>query len=228
MNALVLGRGKTGSLVAEVARQRGHSVAVWTSADNPNASALTNERLKNIDVVVDFTTPQAVIANIEACAHAGRNMVVGTTGWYGEISTVRKLVEQIGIGLVYGSNFSVGVNLFFEVARTAAKALGRGYEGRITEIHHTQKKDAPSGTAVVLNKVVEQASGRALEITSLREGDVVGTHVLTLESANDRITLSHEAHSRRGFAEGAVLAAEWLAGRKGFYDFRDVFREMKP
>lgn len=228
MNLLVLGRGKTGSLVAEIARERGHAVTALAGSDNPNASALTSERLKNVDVVVDFTTPHSVISNIEACTRAGRNIVVGTTGWYGEIAAVRQLVEQSAIGFIYGSNFSVGVNLFFEMARSAAIALDHAYEGRITEIHHTKKKDAPSGTAVVLNKVVEQASGRALAITSLREGDVVGTHVLTLESANDRITLSHVAHSRRGFAEGAVLAAEWLAGRKGFYDFRDVFREMKP
>lgn len=227
MNVLVLGRGKTGSLVADVARERGHSVSVLASGDNPNGTALSTERLHKIDVVIDFTAPNAVVANIQACARAGRNMVVGTTGWYGEIAAVRPVVEQSGIGFVYGSNFSVGVNLFFEVARAAASALHHGYDGRITEIHHTHKKDAPSGTAVVLSKVVEQASGRALPITSLREGDVVGTHVLTLDSGNDRIVLSHEAHSRRGFAEGAVLAAEWLAGRKGFYDFRDIFREMK-
>jgi len=227
MNLLLLGRGKTGSLVAEVAEQRGHRVTVLGSADNLGNAALVPERLQDIDVVIDFTTPDAVLGNIESCTRARNNMVVGTTGWYGEISAVRHLVHESGIGFIYGSNFSIGVNLFFEFARSAAAALNHGYEGHITEIHHTHKKDAPSGTAVVLKEVVTRASGRLLPIQSVREGDVVGTHLVTFESSNDRITLSHEAQSRRGFAEGAVLAAEWLSGKKGFFDFREVFREMK-
>ncbi|HVO80106.1 MAG TPA: dihydrodipicolinate reductase C-terminal domain-containing protein [Terriglobales bacterium] len=226
MNILVLGRGKTGSLVAEVARQRGHSVHVVHAAENPQGKALTAARLANIDAVIDFTTPAAVIPNIEACIRAKRNIVVGTTGWYEDLSKVRKLVEDGGIGFLYASNFSVGVNLFFDVARAAAAALQHQYFGQIFERHHAQKKDAPSGTAVALQKVIKDASQTELEITSFREGDVVGMHEVVLGSPNDTIYLCHDAKSRRSFAEGAVRAAEWLAGKKGLFDFKDVWREL--
>lgn len=227
LNLLILGRGKTGALVAEVARGRAHQVLALGSIENPEARALTREFLKSFDVVIDFTTPQCVLANIEACAKAGASLVVGTTGWYGEIERVREVVEESGIGLVFGGNFSIGVNLFFEIARSAAAAVAHGYEGRILERHHVHKKDAPSGTAVVLRNVVKDASGAELLITSEREGEVVGYHELILDSVADTITLSHNAKSRRGFAEGAVRAAEWLVGRKGFYDFRDVWRDLR-
>ena len=127
---------------------------------------------------------------------------------------------------MFGANFSYGVNLFFQIARAAAPALQHGYAGHITERHHIHKKDAPSGTAVALQRVVAEACGSQVEITSEREGDVMGVHVLELESGGDRIVLSHEVKSRRTFAEGAVLAAEWIAGRTGFYDFKDIFRQL--
>jgi 4-hydroxy-tetrahydrodipicolinate reductase len=226
MQICVLGRGKTGSLVASVAEQRGHRVRVLSAADNPHGSALTAGNLEGVDVIVDFTTPHAILENIEACVGAGRNMVVGTTGWYDEIPKVRRWVEQKGTGFLYAANFSVGVNLFFEVARTAAAALEHQYFGQIFERHHAQKKDAPSGTAVALQKVIADASRTELEITSFREGDVVGMHELTLDSPNDTIYLCHDAKSRRGFAEGAVRGAEWLTGKKGFFDFRSVWKEL--
>jgi 4-hydroxy-tetrahydrodipicolinate reductase len=153
-------------------------------------------------------------------------MVVGTTGWYDEAPKVREWVKQNGTGFLYAANFSVGVNLFFEIARTASAALQHQYFGQIFERHHVQKKDAPSGTAVMLQKLVADCSGTELEITSFREGEVVGMHELTLDSPNDTIYLCHDAKSRRGFAEGAVRAAEWLAGKKGFYDFKDVWKEL--
>lgn len=226
MNLLLLGKGKTGSLVAEVARERGHQVRALTASDNPGGMALVRENLRGVDVVIDFTTPTAVVENIAACARAGATMVVGTTGWYGELPRIRDLVEKSGIGFLYASNFSVGVNVFFDVAQAAAAALGQGYSGAIEERHHVQKKDKPSGTAAVLQRTLKEKSGVELEITSVREGDIVGTHIITLRSAGDTITLAHEAHSRRGFAEGAVRAAEWLAGKKGFFDFKDVWRQM--
>ena len=188
---------------------------------------MTEECLAAVDVVIDFTSPQAVFDNIKACVRAGKNMVVGTTGWYDEMSVVRELVAKNQCGFLYGANFSIGVNLFFEVARTAAAALEHQYFGKIFERHHAQKKDAPSGTAVALRKLVTEASGGTeLEITSLREGDVVGMHELTLDSPNDTIYLCHDAKSRHGFAEGAVKAAEWLAGKKGFFDFKDVWKQL--
>jgi 4-hydroxy-tetrahydrodipicolinate reductase len=228
MNILLLGRGKTGSLVAEVARQRGHAVQVVGAAENVDCSALTAEKLRNVDVVIDFTNPSCIIANIEACVAAGKNMVVGTTGWHAEADRIRNLVESHGTGLVYAANFSIGVNLFLEAARAAAVALRHEYSGQIFERHHIQKKDAPSGTAIAIQRVIREASGQdeQLEITSFREGDVVGMHEVILESAADRIYLCHDAKSRQGFAGGAVRAAEWLAGTKGFYDFNEVWRQL--
>jgi 4-hydroxy-tetrahydrodipicolinate reductase len=228
MNILVLGRGKTGSLVADVARERGHHVTVLGASENSKASALTTEKLAPIDVAIDFTVPTAVLGNVEACVRAKKSVVVGTTGWYSETERIRRMVEDpgCGIGLVFGANFSIGVNLFFDVARSAAKALQHQYFGQIFERHHAQKKDAPSGTAIMLQRIVQDSAGTEIEITSFREGDVVGMHELVLDSPSDRIYLCHDAKSRRGFAEGAVRAAEWLAGKKGFFDFKDVWRQL--
>ncbi len=226
MNLLILGRGKTGSLIADLARERQHTVQPIGASENQDCSALTPEKLRNVDVVIEFTTPHSVVANIEACVKAGKNMVVGTTGWYSELEHVHALVERHQTGLVFSANFSVGVNLFFEVARSAAAALRHGYSGQIFERHHAHKQDAPSGTALALRNIIHQAGGSELEITSFREGDVAGMHEITLESGADKIYLCHDAKSRRGFAEGAVRAAEWLAGKKGFYDFKDVWRQL--
>jgi len=228
MNLLLLGRGKTGSLVAEVAADRKHHTRTVGSKENAGGGALTLEQLSNIDVVIDFTAPHCVLANIEACVRAGKNMVVGTTGWHKEIDRVRALVDQHKTGFVYAANFSVGVNLFLDIARAAAAALHHDYSGQIFERHHVHKKDAPSGTAIAIQRVVRDAAPTHdnLEITSFREGEVVGLHEVVFESPADRIYLCHDAKSRRGFAEGAVAAAEWLVGKKGFYDFKDVWREL--
>jgi 4-hydroxy-tetrahydrodipicolinate reductase len=226
VHILLLGRGKTGALVEEVARERGHQPAVLCSSDNLHAKALTAEKLSAADIVIDFTAPHAVVENIEACAKLKKNIVVGTTGWYEEIARVRTVIEESGIGFLYGPNFSIGVNLFFEVARAAAAALRHDYQGQIFERHHATKKDAPSGTAIMLQKSVREAAGTELEITSFREGTVVGMHELVLNSPDDTIYLCHDAKSRRGFAEGAVRAAEWLVGKKGFFEFKDVWRGL--
>ena len=228
MTLLILGRGKTGSLVAEVATERKHNIAIAGARENASNAALTKEKLRHIDVVIDFTTPHCVLANIEACVQAGKNMVVGTTGWYKQLDRVRSLVEHHKTGFLYAANFSIGVNLFLDVARAAAAALRHDYSGQIFERHHVHKKDAPSGTAIAIQQVIREASGHneGLEITSFREGDVIGMHEVVFESPDDRIYLCHDAKSRRGFAEGAVRAAEWLADKKGFYDFRDVWRDL--
>jgi 4-hydroxy-tetrahydrodipicolinate reductase len=228
MRLLILGRGKTGSLVVEVARERRHEIRIAGAAENAGCAALAVGNLGEIDVVIDFTAPHCVLANIEACVRVGKNMVVGTTGWHSEMGRVRELVERGGTGFLHGSNFSIGINLFYDVARTAAAALQHGYSGQIFERHHAEKKDAPSGTAIVLQRAIREANTRHgdLEITSFREGEVVGMHEVVLESSADRIYLCHDAKSRQGFAEGAVRAAEWLVGKKGFYDFKDVWREL--
>src|SRR3954452_15542233 len=226
MNVLILGRGKTGSLVAEVARARGHKVESLGSAENQNAAALTPPFLGRFDGVLDFTAPDAVVPNIEACVNAGRSIVVGTTGWHDHLPAVQELVMRGGTGLVYGTNFSIGVNLFLEVARTAAAAFQHGYKGQIFERHHAEKKDAPSGTALTIQGVIKEASDHEVEIVSFREGDVVGMHEVILDSANDDIYLSHNAKSRRGFAEGAIRAIDWLRGRKGVFAFHEIWRDV--
>ena len=226
MNFLILGRGKTGSLVAEVARARRHHVRVLSSADNAGASALTPESLAAINVVIDFTAPSAIVANAEACLRAKKNLVVGTTGWYDELPRLREMALSAKTGFLYGSNFSIGVNLFFEIVAAAGAALKYDYSGQIFERHHEQKRDAPSGTAITLQKIVRESGEREIEIVSFREGDVVGMHEVVFNSAGDRIYLCHDAKSRQGYAEGAVRAAEWLAGKTGFFEFRNVWREL--
>ncbi|HMD16241.1 MAG TPA: 4-hydroxy-tetrahydrodipicolinate reductase [Terriglobales bacterium] len=228
MNLLILGRGKTGSLVAEVARVRRHHVRVLSAAENAGASALTPESLAATDAVIDFTTPAASVANAEACIRAKKNIVIGTTGWYDQLPRLREMVLSAKTGFLYGSNFSIGVNLFFEIAATAGAALKYDYSGQIFERHHAQKKDAPSGTAMTIQKIVRESGGKEkeVEIVSFREGDAVGMHELVFNSAGDRIYLCHDAKSRQGYAEGAVRAAEWLAGKTGFFEFRNVWREL--
>ena len=228
MNLLLLGRGKTGSLIAEVTAERKHHARVVGAKDNIDCVALTPENLAPFDAVIDFTAPHCVLGHIEACVKAGKNMVVGTTGWYKEMDGVRALVEQHKTGFLYAANFSVGVNLFFDIARAAATTLDHDYSGQIFERHHAHKKDAPSGTAIAIQRIIRETAGKHedVEITSFREGEVVGLHEVVFESKADRIYLCHDAKSRHGFAEGAVRAAEWLAGRKGFYDFKDVWREL--
>jgi len=228
MNLLILGRGKTGTLVAELARERKHHIQIAGAKENDACAALTPEKLRDVDVVIDFTTPDCVIANIEAAVKRGKNMVVGTTGWYRELDRIRELVKLHDTGFVYAANFSIGVNLFFDIARTAAAALQHKYTGQIFERHDAHKKDAPSGTAMAIQRVIREASGKdeEIEIISFREGEVIGMHEVVLESANDNVYLCHDATSRRGFAEGAVRAAQWLVGKKGFYDFKDVWREL--
>jgi 4-hydroxy-tetrahydrodipicolinate reductase len=226
VHLLILGRGKTGSLVAEVARARRHHVSVMSGAENPNATALTVDALATTDVVIDFTTPTAVVANAEACIRAKKNFVVGTTGWNDQVPRLRELVASAKTGFLYGSNFSIGVNLFFEIVATAGCALKYEYSGQIFERHHEQKKDAPSGTALTMQRIVREAGGEELEIVSFREGDAVGMHELVFNSPADRIYLCHDAKSRQGYAEGAVRGAEWLSGKTGFYDFREIWREL--
>jgi 4-hydroxy-tetrahydrodipicolinate reductase len=229
MRVLVLGQGKTGKLVAEVAAEHGHSVHVIDENENVNAAALTPPFLSTFDVVIDFTTPEAVVQNLKACLATGAKMVVGTTGWYAKLADMRDLAERKGAGLLYGTNFSIGVQVMMELVSAMGTALkGAGYTYAIEETHHTSKLDAPSGTALTIQQTLAAADPAAakFEITSKRVGDASGVHVLEAISDADKIVLTHEAFSRRGFAEGAVRAAEWLSSRSGCYDFRDVFTQV--
>ena len=226
MKILVLGRGKTGALVAEVARERGHEVRSLGSQENQDGRALTLDILKQTDVVADFTTPLAVIANIIRCAEARVPMVVGTTGWHTHLEKVRELIRERNAALLYGSNFSVGMNFFFKAVQAMAPILKNDYRGNIVERHHVHKKDKPSGTAVTLQKILESGSGAKVEVASVREGDTVGMHLVMLDSAHDTILLTHDAKSRLGFAEGAVRAAEWIQGKTGFYEFPEIVDQL--
>lgn len=226
MKFLVLGRGKTGALVAEVAKERGHEVRSLASHENQDGRGLTADVLRNVEVVIDFTTPHAVIANIIRCAELQVPIVVGTTGWYQHMEKVRELVKERKAAFLYASNFSVGVNLFFKAVQALSPAMTKGYRASIVEKHHAQKKDKPSGTAATMQKILEAAGGPKIEIASLREGDTVGMHMLVLDSSNDTILLTHDAKSRLGFAEGAVRAAEWIKGKTGFYEFPEIVDDI--
>lgn len=228
MRVLVLGQGKTGKLVAAVAAERGHSVHVLDAKENADASALTPPFVAGFDVVIDFTTPEATIQNMRACLATGAKMVVGTTGWYDKLGDMRALAERKQAGLLYGTNFSVGVQVMLKMAKTMGADLKKaGYAFSIAETHHASKLDSPSGTAITLAKAVETAAGvPKVSIESKRDGDVMGLHTLEAASDADRLVLTHEAFSRRGFAEGAVRAAEWLSSRTGCFDFQDVYTEV--
>jgi len=229
MRILVLGQGKTGKLVAEVAAERGHGVHVLDVFENANATALTPPFVAGFDLVIDFTTPEAVVQNMRACLASGAKMVVGTTGWYDKLPDMRALAERKQAGLLYGTNFSIGVQVMLKLAQQMGASLNAaGYKFSIAETHHVSKLDKPSGTAISIAEMVERGAGKKIRvpIESIREGDAKGTHVLTASSDADRIVLTHEAFSRRGFAEGAVRAAEWLAPRTGCYDFRDVWEKL--
>ena len=229
MRILVLGQGKTGKLVAQVAEERGHAVRGLDVPENADARALTPAFLAGFDVAIDFTTPQAVVENMRACLAAGAKIVVATTGWYASLPEMRALAESTHAGLLYGTNFSIGVQVMLKLAQQMGASLaGVGYKFSIVETHHVTKLDKPSGTAISIAEMVERGVGGRIEvpIESVREGDAKGTHVLEAISEVDRVVLTHEAFSRRGLAEGAVRAAEWLATRTGCYDFRDVYPEL--
>lgn len=228
MRVLVLGHGKTGKLVAEVAAERGHSVHVLDAKENANASALTPPFVAGFDVVIDFTAPEAVVQNMRAVLANGAKMVVGTTGWYDRLSDMRGLAERKQAGLLYGTNFSVGVQVMLQMAKRMGELLkSAGYEFSIEETHHVTKVDSPSGTALTLAATVKSAAGVAdVPIKANRVGDAAGLHVLEAKSNADKLILTHEAHSRRGFAEGAVRAAEWISTRRGCFDFQDIYTQM--
>ena len=225
MQILVLGKGKTGSLVADVALERGHVVRALDIDDNPHASALTAANLAGVDVVIDFTASEAAVENMSAVLATGGRIVVGTTGWYGKLGAMKALAGERGGGLLYGTNFSIGVQKLFRLTAEVAKL--EGYKFSIDETHHVTKLDAPSGTAITLKEIILSVRpGIDVPIESHRVGDAKGEHVVRATSDCDVLELRHDAHSRRGFALGAVRGAEWLAGKSGAWEFREIFDEI--
>ena len=243
MKIAILGYGKMGRIIEQFATERGHEIVLKVNVDNTEDLTLVN--LKKADVAIDFSTPDAALSNIELCFDAGVPIVVGTTGWYGHLQTVKNKCEEGNNTLLYSSNFSIGVNVFFFVNKVLAKIMNRypQYEVQVEEIHHTQKLDSPSGTAMTIsegilseldrkNEWVNELIGSVEEfivkpdqllIESHRIEDVPGTHTVIYSSEVDDIEFKHKAHNRAGFALGAVLAAEWLENKTGFYTITDMF-----
>ncbi len=226
MNLAIVGYGKMGRLIEQLAPEYGFAVTLKLDEfNNVNFCAITRENFLSVDVAIEFSTPETVVENIERIAALGVNMVVGTTGWRARLDRVKSVVEQSGIGLVWSPNFSVGVNVFSRVVAEAARLLAseEEYGAWAWEIHHSAKKDAPSGTLLKLVEAMKQAGyARPIDAGSNRAGRHPGTHEIGFDSAADTITLRHTARSREGFARGALKAARWIAGKKGIYEFSDV------
>ncbi len=230
LNLAVIGHGKMGRAVAQLAPARGFNLGlVLTSESNVNGAGVTPETFKGIDVAIEFTNPAAALGNIRSVARLGCNLVVGTTGWTNHLDEVRQAVESSGAGMVYAANFSIGVQLFYRLVHEAAGIFANFpiYEPYITETHHRFKKDAPSGTAQELKRRVEQQlPGRQIPVSSIRAGYIPGMHELGFDSEADTVVLRHTARSRQGFAEGALLAAKWVIGKKGLFTFADVLDQQ--
>jgi len=229
MKLALIGYGKMGRMVEELALSRGHQILFKIDIEgNEQGQALTATNFNGVDVAVDFSIPDAVIRNIERITALGVSMVVGTTGWWSQLEMARLLVEQNRVGFVYGSNFSIGVNAFFRLMEAAATLFERypQYDPWIYEIHHRAKLDAPSGTALKLKRILEKTYGeRPLSVASNRAGTVPGEHVVGFDSESDTLTFTHTARSRLGFASGALHAAEWIHTRKGFYEFSETLSQ---
>ena len=226
MKIALLGYGKMGRYIDRLATEAGDEVVLRIDADNRDQ--ITREQLQAAEVVIEFSRPDAAVANIEWVLDAGLPLVVGTTGWLDHLNRITERVAATGGSLFWASNFSIGVNVFFAAARQLAAALQQrqlGYSATIEETHHTEKLDAPSGTALTLAGEVRAASDYDAPITSHREPDVPGTHLLRFRSPIDTLELTHTAHSREGFARGALAAARWLPGRRGVYTMRDLLAE---
>jgi 4-hydroxy-tetrahydrodipicolinate reductase len=230
MKIALLGYGKMGRLVETVALREGWEIGPKLDLDdNLSGRGITPDAMNGVDVAIDFSRPQAVLPNIEACSRVRVNIVVGTTGWGAERNRAEQLVRESGIGMVHGPNFSVGMNVFFEIVSRAAQVIGKTarYDAFLLEQHHRAKVDAPSGTALSLLEIMGPfLKDPNLSVASTRAGFIPGNHIVGFDSEADSIILEHRARNRQGFAEGAVLAARWIKGKKGFYEFRDIFREV--
>ncbi len=246
MKIAISGYGRMGHLIEQVAGKHGFDVSstIDPVVSDARFKQINRNSLKNVDVVIDFSTPGTAVENIRKAAAEGKNIVMGTTGWYTEKETVRKIVEDSGIGLIWSGNFSTGVNLFFRIVRSAAALFNNfdAYDPFIHEYHHNKKADSPSGTASMLGDIILDEIDRKktavtellkrriepeeLHISSTRGGSIPGTHTVTFDSDTDTIELKHTARGREGFAEGAVAAAAWIEHKKGFFDINDMMKDI--
>jgi 4-hydroxy-tetrahydrodipicolinate reductase len=226
MKLALVGYGKMGKMMDSLAAQYGFEVVLRLDEfNNVDGAGMTKENFAGVDAAIEFTIPEAAIGNIETLASLGVNTVAGTTGWLEHLNRARAAVSKAGTGFVYASNFSVGINVFERVVAETAKLMAAQdtYEAWAWEIHHSAKKDAPSGTLLTLVESMRKAGyERKIDQAASRAGAHPGTHEIGFDSAADTITLRHAARSREGFARGALQAARWVVGKRGFYEFRDV------
>jgi 4-hydroxy-tetrahydrodipicolinate reductase len=231
MNLAIVGYGKMGRLIERLAPEYGFEVKLRLDIDNNSRSeGMTEQNFRGIDAAVEFTTPSTAPQNFERLAQLGVNVVAGTTGWLGQMDRVRSSVERGGIGFVWSSNYSVGVNVFSQIVSEAARLFAKQprYGAWAWEIHHSAKKDAPSGTLLSLVEKMKQSGYTApIDTGSNRAGAQPGTHEIGFDSPDDTITIRHTARSRDGFARGALRAARWVVGKKGFFDFREIVGELE-
>lgn len=245
MNIALIGYGKMGKEIEALAPTRHIAIKqIFTLENNPRATGISKQSLKDVDVCVDFSVPTAVIQNVTSIAECGKNIVIGTTGWYDQLEAVKKIAAQNNIGVLYSSNFSLGMNIFFQVLTSASHLFDKfdSYDVSVNEVHHKHKIDSPSGTALALGQIILQNIRRKktvlsetsrneikpeqLHITSARLGEVVGTHNVKFDSDADSIELIHTAKNRSGFALGSLIAAEWLNGKQGFFTMNDVLTSL--
>src|SRR5438552_17846559 len=229
MKIALIGYGAMGQLVGRLALEQGHDIALTLDVEDADRSiADIAKALRGCDVAIDFSIADTVPKNVEACALAGVPIVVGTTGWLAHLPEVQRAVTAHDGALIYGANFSVGVQVFYRIAARAAELFRdlESYDGFIEEAHHTRKRDAPSGTAVQLHKIVAKELGHEVPVAWTRAGYVPGTHRICFDSAADQISISHVARSREGFAAGALVAAKWIVDRKGVFEFSEVFDDI--
>lgn len=235
MNIVLLGYGKMGKVIEKVAQSRGHNIVARIDVDN--RQEFEKLTVSEVDAVIEFSHPSSAFQNVKSCIEKGFPVVCGTTGWLENKPIVEALTIEKGGAFFWSSNYSIGVNLFFELNKTLAKLMSpqKQYSVSTTEIHHTEKKDAPSGTAITLAEGIIQYLGdktqwvsneiptqEEVAIWSAREGKVPGTHIIKYISDIDQIEISHVAHGREGFALGAVIAAEWIVGKKGVFDMKEL------
>tara|TARA_Y100000310_G_C20512724_1_gene729663 strand:+ start:196 stop:900 length:705 start_codon:yes stop_codon:yes gene_type:complete len=232
MNIAIIGYGKMGHIIEKVAVDKGITVKakIDPTAEDATHKEINSESLDGVDVCIEFTLPDVAVSNIKKIAALGKNIVVGTTAWYDNLEDVRKLVEENNIGLIYSPNFSIGVNVFFRLIADVSKMMDKihDYDVKMSEAHHIHKKDAPSGTAKKIASIIKDNVDRVndIDIKSIREGEVPGTHIVKFESDADIIELEHKAKNREGFALGSVMAAEWVNGKKGIYSIEDMMNEI--
>jgi 4-hydroxy-tetrahydrodipicolinate reductase len=229
MKIALIGYGATGRMIETLAENKNHEIAVVIRQSEAGLAAEElAEKLKGADAAIDFSVAEAVERNARACLLAEVPLVVGTTGWNAKREAIKNLVEEKNGAFVFGANFSVGVNLFYRVADFAAELFSKfeDYEIFIEERHHSRKRDAPSGTALKLKDIIAARVKKDFSVAATRAGNIPGTHTVGFDAAADTIELIHTARSREGFAAGAIFAAEWIVGKKGFYEFTEVMDEI--